>query len=108
MSLRLQSACVLVVWLSLFAFDFADDTGLIDDVQEDIDNSVDAALEDFGEALKSSVASQQLIASDQSLHLPALAAAIAHFTNSAPQPLMRLEGYTYRILKPADLYNLLL
>ena len=82
---------MLVVWLSLFAFDFADDTGLIDDVQEDIDRSVDEALEDFGEALKSSGASQQIIASNPSLHAPALSTALFHFTNFAPQTQSRLE-----------------
>lgn len=105
MSLRLKSACVLVVWLSLFAFDFADDTGLIDDVQEDLDRSVDAALEDFGEALKSSGASWQVIASNPSLHAPALSSALFHFTNLPPQTLSRLECYSSAVLKPSKLYN---
>ena len=108
MSLRLRSACVLLVWLSLFAFEFADDTGLIDAVQENLDRSVDAALEDFGEALRSSGASQQLIATDHSLHLPVLPSATAHFTNFAPQPLPRPENIISVVLKPPEFYNLLL
>jgi hypothetical protein len=104
MSLRLKSACVLLLWLTLFAFDFADDTGLIDDVQEDVDRSVDAALEDFGQALQSSDASKHLIALDYSIHSPPLAPAFATFLNLAFEPLVS-KTHCSAILEDSPLYN---
>jgi hypothetical protein len=87
MSLRVKSVCVLFLWLVLFAYDFADDTGLIDDVQEDLDRSVDAVLEDFGQAVKSSGGPQLLMPEESFLRFHPPVPALANFINFPTTPL---------------------
>src|SRR5690349_19148264 len=48
---RLISAAFLGVWLVLLAGDFCDDLGLFDDDGGTVDQALDAALADLGQAL---------------------------------------------------------
>ena len=52
---------IAVVWLFLFAVDMAEDSGLIPESGAEADQSIDAVLADFGEAIKISVDPQIVV-----------------------------------------------
>jgi hypothetical protein len=49
---RLVSASILTVWLALLAIGVGDDCGLVKHIREDVDQSLDTVLADFGRAIK--------------------------------------------------------
>jgi len=58
---KFAAVSIAVVWLFLFTVDMAEDSGLIADGGAELDQSVDAVLADFGEAIKISVDSQVVV-----------------------------------------------
>ena len=65
---RLAAASIVSIWLTLFAVDIGDDSGLIKNLGADVDRSVDAALADFGEAIRISDDSETTVSSVLSGH----------------------------------------
>ena len=51
MQWRILSVVLLGVWLGLFTADFFDDLGLIGDTDSDVEQSLDVALADLGQAI---------------------------------------------------------
>lgn len=52
MSLRVLAASFLMVWLLILAVEFSEDVGIFAYDDPDLDNSMDATLEGFGNAIK--------------------------------------------------------
>ena len=106
---KLAAMAIAVVWLFLFAVDMAEDSGLIPDGGAEADQSIDAVLADFGEAIKISVDPQIVVSAVSSGRSAGAFPGLARYSALPVGPSVSPADANQRTLSPkqaARIYQL--